>query len=64
MADCALGTPIVMLVHAPLVSASHCMLQLEPAVNVSFGPGAVGVTSATARAAKDAETARIGRDIA
>ena len=34
------------------------MVQFDPAAKVSFGPGAVGVTSARARLAKDAETAR------
>lgn len=52
-----------MLVHAPLVSAFHWMVQLEPATKVWFGPGAVGVTSARARLAKDTDTARIESDI-
>ena len=57
------SVPIVMLFHAPLVSEFHCMVQLEPARKTSFGPGAVGITSAKAMLAKDADTASMESDM-
>jgi hypothetical protein len=54
---------MVMFFHDPDGSTFQAVEQSEPAAKVSLGPGAVGVTSASAREAKRASVVESARSI-
>lgn len=50
--------PMVTFVHVPIVSGSHSIVQLDPAMKLSPGPGAVGIRSPKTRVANTRGTAK------